>query len=179
MIHGTIRLWVALLLTVVLAACEIEVGSFGASIGGEEDFSITMYQGQDAVGGEEVTLKQVLDQKPLVLYFFGGQCERCQQELSALQTFHEEYEDRLTILAVDVGHLMATGSLEDGKLLLTNARVTFPVGYSSDPLLLREQEIEMLSTTSFYKKGAGGYRVRVSGGLSESDFLDGVDEILN
>ena len=40
---------VALVAAATLAACEIEVGNFGASIGGNApSFTITMYQGQDA-----------------------------------------------------------------------------------------------------------------------------------
>ncbi|MGH2359785.1 MAG: peroxiredoxin family protein, partial [bacterium] len=39
------------------------------------DFEISMYQGQDEVGGEKLRLSQVLTKgKPVVLNFFAGLC---------------------------------------------------------------------------------------------------------
>ena len=169
----------ALLLAIVLAACEVEVGGFGASVGDEANFAITMYQGQDVIGGEKVDFEEVIDQGPLVLYFLGSQCEQCPSELSTLQAFYDQHRDRLTVLAVDVGHLMATGNRAEGKGMLAEANTTFPAGYADDPFVVQEHEIDELPTTSFYKKGSMHYRVRVSGGLWESDLLENLDEILS
>ena len=178
MVSRTRLFVVALLFGIALSACEVEVGSFGASIGGDANFSVTMYQGQDVVGGEQVDLKEVVDQAPLVLYFYGGQCEQCLGEFSTLQAFYDEHKDDITVLAVDVGHLIAPGNLEDGRKLLAEANVTIPAGYASDDSVVLTHEIDTLPITSFYRKGAGRYRARVSGGLWQSDLLDNVDEIL-
>ena len=173
--------WVlaALLSVSIFTACEVEVGGFGASIGDDANFSITMYQGEGDVGGEQVDVRAVADREPLVLYFFGGQCEQCAGELSVLQAFHDEYGDRLTVLAVDVGHLMPEGKEQGGRVLLAEANATFPAGYTDDASVIRNHEIDVLPTTSFYKKGAGHYRHRVSGVLLQSDLLDGLDGLLD
>ena len=47
----------ALIVASTLAACEVQIGNFGASIGNDPSFTITMYQGKDAIGGETVTLE--------------------------------------------------------------------------------------------------------------------------
>ena len=38
------------------------------------DFLITMYQGQDVVGGEEINLRSLVGEKPIVLNFWAGLC---------------------------------------------------------------------------------------------------------
>ena len=102
----------ALLLVVSMVACEVEIGGCGVSVGDRPNFSITMYQGQDAVGGATVTLEQVQDLGPLVVYYFDAQCEGCVDGLRVLQNFYAENQDRPTVLAVYVGHLTGAG---DGK----------------------------------------------------------------
>ena len=89
---------IALLLSVSLAACEVEVGNFGVSIGDAPSYAITMYQGQDAIGGETVTLEQVQDKGPLVLYYFDAQCEPCLDGMRVLQNHYAENPDEPTVL---------------------------------------------------------------------------------
>ena len=66
-------LFIAAALSALLLACEVEVGNFGVSIGDAPSYSIAMYQGQDSIGGETVTLEQVQDKGPLVLYYFDAE----------------------------------------------------------------------------------------------------------
>ena len=169
---------IALLLAASLAACEVDVGNFGASIGDAPSYAVTMYQGQDAIGGETVTLEQVQDKGPLILYYFDAECENCLYGLRVLQNFYAENPDTPTVLAVYVGRLTGKGGDEDARRLLEEAGATFPAGYTDDGFVLEEHELDLLPSISFYKKNRN-YRSRVSGGLLESDIRENAEEILN
>ena len=119
-------LFITALLAASLAACDVEVGNFGVSIGDAPSYAITMYQGQNAVGGETVTLEQVQDKGPLVLYYFDAECENCLYGLRVLQNFYAENPDTPTVLAVYVGRLTGKGGDEDARSLLDEAGATFP-----------------------------------------------------
>ena len=173
---------VALLLAASLVACEVEVGNFGASIGDDPDYSITMYQGQDSIGGDSVTLRDVQDRGPLVLYYFDGDCELCLAGLRALQNFYvENYAEnpnRPTVLAVYVGRLTGKGDDEDARRMLSAAGATFPAGFTNDDFVIDEYELELFPVTSFYKDG-DNYRATVSGALFEETLRENVKSILD
>lgn len=168
---------VALLLVVSMVACEVEIGGCGVSVGDRPNFSIMMYQGQDAVGGATVTLEQVQDLGPLVVYYFDAQCEGCVEGLRVLQNFYTENQDRPTVLAVYVGHLTGAGDGEDAKRLLAEAGATFPAGFTSDDFVIEEYGLELLPITSFFK--SRNDRTTIAGGLPESALRDHVEEILD
>lgn len=167
---------VALMAAATLVACEVQIGNFGASIGNDPSFTITMYQGQDAIGGETVTLEEVQDKGPLVLYYFDAECERCPHGLQVLQSFYAENQDGPTVLAVFIGHLTGKGNAEDARRLLAEAGAAFPAGFTTDAFVIDEYNLERLPTTSFYK-GGGHYLKKLSGGLLESDLRKNAEEI--
>ena len=167
---------VALMAAATLAACEVQVGNLGVSIGDDPSFAITMYQGQDAIGGETVTLEEVQAQGPLILYYFDAECERCPHGLRVLQSFYAENQDGPTVLAVFIGRLTGNGNDEDAMSLLAEAGATFPAGFTTDAFVIDEYNLEMLPTTSFYK-GGGHYLKKLSGGLLESDLRKNAEDI--
>ena len=171
-------LFIAALLAASLAACDVEVGNFGVSIGDAPSYDITMYQGQDVIGGETVTLEQVQDKGPLVLYYFDAECENCLYGLRVLQNFYAENPDTPTVLAVYVGRLTGKGGDEDARRLLDEAGATFPAGFTDDGFVLEEHKLDLFPSTSFYKKNRH-YRSKVSGGLLESDLRENVEGILD
>ena len=171
-------LFIAALLAASLAACDVEVGNFGASIGDAPSYSVTMYQGQDAIGGETVTLEQVQDKGPLILHYFDAECEPCLSGLRVLQNFYAENPGEPTVLAVYVGRLTGKGGDEDAKRLLDEAGATFPAGFTDDGFVIEEHELELFPATSFYQKNRH-YRARVSGSLFREDLQENVAEILN
>ena len=176
--NRAIMLVAVLLLAASLAACEVEVGNFGVSIGDAPSYSIAMYQGQDAIGGETVTLEQVQDKGPLVLYYFDAGCEACLDGMRVLQNFYAENPDEPTVLAVYVGRLTGKGSDDEAKRLLADAGATFPAGFTDDSFVLEEYELELFPSTSFYKNNRH-YRSRVSGALFQDDLQENVAEILD
>lgn len=171
-------LFVAGVLLALLLACDIEVGNLGVSIGDAPSYSIEMYQGQDTIGGETVTLEQVQDRGPLILYYFDAECEACLDGMRVLQNFYADNPEEPTVLAVYVGRLTGKGSDDDAKEMLSDAGATFPAGYTSDSFVIEEHELDFFPSTSFYKSNRH-YRSRVSGLLRESDLQENVAEILD
>ena len=178
MLRKLAGLFIAALLVASLAACDIEVGNFGVSIGDAPSYSIAMYQGQDAIGGETVTLEQVQDKGPLILYYFDAGCEACLDGMRVLQDFYTENPDEPTVLAVYVGRLTGKGNDDEAKRMLAEAGATYPAGFTDDGFVIEEYELELFPATSFYKKNRH-YRSRVSGGLFRDDLQENVAEILN
>lgn len=176
--HRVIFLMVVLASAALATACDVEVGNLGVSIGDAPSYSIEMYQGQDTIGGETVTLEQVQDKGPLILYYFDAECEACLDGMRVLQNFYAENPDGPTVLAVYVGRLTGKGNDEDARDMIDEADATFPAGFTDDSFVLEEYELELFPATSFYKKNRH-YRSRVSGGLFRDDLQENVPEILD
>ena len=124
------------------------------------DFSIILFQGEDMlraegidltslVGGEEVNLRGLVGEKPIVLNFWAGLCPPCRAEMPDLQAFHEEYKDRALMLGIDIGQFTSLGSQQDAKNLLQELGVTYPAGFTNDSNIIRDYKILGMPTTIF------------------------------
>ena len=136
------------------------------------DFEISMYQGQDEVGGEKLRLSQILTRgKPVVLNFFAGLCPPCRAEMPDLQKRYEAGgKDRYTILAVDVGPYTGLGTRADGLALLRDLKITFPAGTVFDEDILTAYRIFGMPSTFFITPD--GMIVRKQIGLLTPDQMD-------
>ncbi|MEX2431042.1 MAG: TlpA disulfide reductase family protein, partial [Dehalococcoidia bacterium] len=93
------------------------------------EMSIEVYQGADRLGGDEVALSQVLAQgKPVVLNFWAALCAPCRAEMPDLQRVHEQRQDEVSILGIDVGPQFSLGTREQGRKLLDELGVRYPAG---------------------------------------------------
>lgn len=115
------------------------------------DFQITMYQGQDEVGGQNVRLTQVLAKgKPVVLNFFAGLCSPCRAEMPDFQKRYDAGgKDQYVMLAVDIGPYTGLGTREDGKALLRELNITFSAGTVFDEDILTGYQIFGMPSTFF------------------------------
>ena len=118
------------------------------------DFPITVYQGEEMLGGSEIWLSQLLSRdlaqrKPIILNFWAGLCPPCRIEMPDLQGVHEEYRDRVLLLGIDVGPFTGLGSREDGRGLLEELRVTYPNGTTFDSEVLIAYSVLGMPTTVF------------------------------
>jgi len=146
---------------VLLAACnpqgrpgpaETSSGAGDTSQELASDFQIDVYQGQDRLGGQEVALSELLNQgKPVVLNFWAGLCPPCRLEMPDFQEFHNEYQDRVLLVGLDVGNFTGLGSREDGLALLQELEVTYPVGTTADAGVIRAYQVIGMPTTYFIK----------------------------
>lgn len=113
------------------------------------DFSISMFQGEDAVGGKEVSLHSLVGSRPIVLNFWAGLCPPCRAEMPDLQEFSDEFEDRALLLGVDIGQFTGLGNPEDAKELLKELDVTYPAGSTSDRGVIQDYKVLGMPTTIF------------------------------
>jgi thiol-disulfide isomerase/thioredoxin len=136
------------------------------------DFEISMYQGQDEVGGEKLRLSQVLSRgKPVVLNFFAGLCPPCRAEMPDLQKRYDTGgKDRYIMLAVDVGPYTGLGTRADGLALLRDLKITFPAGTVFDEDVLAAYQIIGMPSTFFI--APDGTIVRKQIGLLTPDQMD-------
>jgi thiol-disulfide isomerase/thioredoxin len=120
------------------------------------DFEITVYQGEEKLGGQEVRLSEVFalgagDGHPVVLVWWAGLCPICRVEMPELQEAYEEYGDQMLILGVDIGPFVGLGSEEEARALLDELEITFPAGTTSDAAVMRDYRILGTPTTMFLK----------------------------
>jgi thiol-disulfide isomerase/thioredoxin len=113
------------------------------------DFSFTMFQGQDVVGGEEVSLHSLIGDKPIVLNFWAGLCPPCRAEMPDLQLFNDKFEDRALLLGIDLGQFLGLGNTEEAKELLAELEVTYPAGFTDDGDVVKDYRVLGMPTTIF------------------------------
>lgn len=146
-----------MVLTVAAIACEGSTGGStsivgdGASSSGDQapDFSITMYQGQEVVGGQEVSLHGLFGEKPIVLNFWAGLCPPCRAEMPDFQKFNEKFQDRALLLGIDLGQFTGLGNQTDAQGLLNELGLTYPAGFTTDGNVIEDYEVLGMPTTIF------------------------------
>ena len=112
------------------------------------DFSIEFYQGQNLVGSDRAKISHFAG-KPLVLHFFGGLCPPCPNDLEDVQAVVEAHGNDIHVLGVDIGLFFDLGDRNDAVSLLSDLRVTFPVGYTADLKVVEKLGVRGLPTTFF------------------------------
>lgn len=115
------------------------------------DFQISVYQGNDVLGGRELKFSDLLGKQPVVLNFWAGLCPPCRAEMPDLQAMYNQDQGRLLLFGLDVGPFVGLGSREDGRRLLDELKVTFPAGTTSDAQVVRDYKLVGMPTTYFIK----------------------------
>lgn len=114
------------------------------------DFQITAYQGEQVLGGKEIKFSKLLAQgKPVILNFWAGLCPPCRAEMPDFQATYAKYQDKVIFLGLDVGPFVGLGSRDDGKALLKELGVKYPVGTTFDQQVVRAYQIQGMPTTYF------------------------------
>ena len=142
------------------------------------DFEITVYQGEDVLGGQSVRFSEVLAQgKPVVLNMWAGLCPICRTEMPELQEAYNEYGDRVLIVGVDIGPFVGLGSKEDALALLDELEITYPAGTTSDVTVMRDYKV--LGTPANYFLKPNGEVIQQWNGILTEDQLNGhIEELL-
>lgn len=166
-------------LAIVMVACgggsssSGSPGSSGSSSGNGADrapnFAVTLFQGEDVLGGSEINIHDLTKGKPVVLNFWAGLCPPCRAEMPDLQKFSDEFGGRLTLLGVDLGQSTGLGSQEDAKNLLKELGVTYPTGFTNDPDVIKNYRVFGLPVTIFID--ANGNIFKNWGGALNLDVL--------
>ena len=113
-----------------------------------ENFSFTLFQGEERLGAEKLDIDQVLG-KPIVLKFWAGQCPPCRAEMPDLQKFYEGSQDEVTLLGIDEDQFTGLGSRRDARNLLKELGITYPAGFTGDGSVVRKYKVVGMPTTVF------------------------------
>ena len=130
------------------------------------------------LGGEEVLLSELVGHgKPVVLNFWAALCPPCRAEMPDIQAVFEQRSEDVMIVGVDIGPQQFLGSREDGKELLAELAISYPVGTTFDDNVVREFRVVGMPTTFFIN--ADGSLLRAwSGFLDEAKFHEFIDDML-
>ena len=139
----------ALVFAVAAVACSSSGGGSSGSGDLAPNFTVTMFQGQDVVGGQEVNFHDLVGQKPIVLNFWAGLCPPCRAEMPDLQVFNEKFKDRALLLGIDIGQFTGLGSQQDAKDLLEELGVTYPTGFTTEGGVISDYKVLGMPTTVF------------------------------
>ena len=179
---GTRSRFAALASSVVLlvGACATGASSDAAppvaAPDGIYDFNISVYQGADDLGGDNVALSD-LRGRPVVLNFWAGLCPPCRAEMPEFQRFADEYADRALVIGVDLGQFFSLGNPEDAIKLLNELAVTYPAGYTDDGNVVRELGVLGLPAT-FFITADGSLHRKWQGVLNGEKLAEITDEML-
>ena len=151
---------------IVLSSFSGNSGSAGGNRadGVVENFSFTLFQGQERLGAEKLDIDQILG-KPIVLNFWAGQCPPCRAEMPDLQEFYEGSKDEVTLLGIDVGQFTGLGSRRDARNLLKELEITYPAGFTGDGSVVRKYKVVGMPTTVFINPDGTIFEIW-SGGLN-------------
>lgn len=178
----------AIAAALALAACGTDAApsasqSPDAGVGGAvsletPDLEISVYQGQETLGGDSAALSDALAHgKPVVLNFWAALCPPCRAEMPEFQRVHERRGGEVTILGVDIGPQQFLGTREEGRALLRDLGVTYAAGTTYNETVARDFEILGMPTTVFIRAD-GSVARKWSGVINEEKLNELVDELV-
>ena len=153
-----------------------EVASLSEEVN-NPSFSITLWQGQDVLGGNKVALESLLGEGPLILNFWAAESQISRAELLKFQSFYENHASQVLVLAVDVGPVTGQTTPKQGMKFLEELNVTFPVGYTTYLYALSEHGVKGLPTTIFFNAD-GTVNSKFNGALNEEILINRTKEVL-
>ena len=140
------------------------------------DFQISLYQGQEEFGAENLALSD-LRGKPVVLNYWAGLCPPCRAEMPEFQEFRDNFEGRVTLVGVDMGQFLLLGSKDDARKLLAELGVTYAAGFTDDPHVVESHRVLGLPTTIFVTADGHLYK-KWDGVLNLEKLTEIADEML-
>ena len=102
------------LLVLSLASCI----TLGKALEQAPDFEVTLFD------GSSFRLSDQIGQRSVVLNFWFPSCPPCRAEMPEFQRFYDEYNDRVTLIGIDIGPFMRLGTHRDAENLLRELGIT-------------------------------------------------------
>lgn len=137
----------AVVVLVLIGAAFFQV-SRGA--GGVSDFSFSVYQGEDVLGGSNINFQDLIDQgKPIVLNFWAGDCPPCRAEMPALQKVYDKHQEDIIFVGLDVGTFTGLGTRQSALALLKELNITYPAGGPPGRTPMTNYSVVSMPTTIF------------------------------
>ena len=118
------------------------------------DFRLTLYQGAEVLGADELEFSSIFRTgKPVVLNFWAGLCPPCRAEMPDFQEVYDELGGQFILLGLDIGPFTGLGSREDGRRLLRELGITYPAGTTFEEITVAEYRVRGMPTTVFLTAG--------------------------
>ena len=167
--YGVIAIILVSVVTLMFFAIRQSFGS---------DFEFTMYQGDVGLPSQNAKFQDMFPaDKPVVLNFWAGLCPPCRGEMPGFQRVYDEYQDRITLLGLDVGPFMSLGSRSDARSLLSELDITYPTGYAHSRNPVAQFGVTAMPTTIFLTPDGKTFRTSV-GFLDESSLERHIQNLL-
>jgi len=142
------------------------------------DFELTLYQGADVLGGEQLNFSDLFTQrKPVVLNFWAGLCPPCRAEMPGFDSVYSELSDQFVLIGIDIGPFVGLGSRDEGRNLLRDLGLTYPAETTFATTVLADYRVRGMPTTVFLT--AAGEIIQTQAGLmSEAAFRTAVQDLV-
>ena len=135
-----------LIVGVIVALVANELGKSFSS-----GFKFAVYQGEEELGGGDLSFSQLFDQgKPVVLNFWAGQCPPCRAEMPGFQEVYDQHQGEFILLGLDVGPFMNLGSNQSARNLLQELDITYPTARALDRSPVAQYGVLAMPTTVFF-----------------------------
>lgn len=98
-------------------------GKVGINIGNlAPDFTLT------TIDGKTISLSELTNDKPTVLYFFATWCPNCARDLAAVKDIYPQYEDKINFLAIDMDLKESEAQIASYKQKMNLPNIDFAAG---------------------------------------------------
>ncbi len=162
--------------SLLTAACGSVSGGGGDADSGEA-FTLAAYQGEEALGGQEVEFDSLLGREmPVVVNFFAAQCPPCLLEMPWFEQAAQQHTDDVLMVGVDIGPFVGLGTHEQGAQLLRDLGITYPAGAAVDDAPVRRFGVVSMPTTVFFDN-AGRLAGQHGGILTQDQIEDWFTEL--
>ena len=106
------------LITVIWAMSIVLCFLFAANMRGGNLLDVTLVD----IDGKKVHLDTLVEDKPLLLYFWATWCKPCRKTQPKVATLAKEYKDRFKVVGINVG---GVDSPKDIKKYISRHRITY------------------------------------------------------
>jgi thiol-disulfide isomerase/thioredoxin len=142
------------------------------------DFQISVYQGEETLGGQEINFSELVGRgQPVVLNAWAGLCPPCRLEMPDFQEVHDDFEGRILLLGLDIGPFTNLGTSENGRALVQELGVTYPIGTTPNVEVVRAYKLIGMPTTYFIKPNGEVHR-QWTGLLTKDKLTELVQELI-
>jgi thiol-disulfide isomerase/thioredoxin len=147
--------------------------------GGDDDFEINIYTGEDVVGATKIRFNELVasEERPILLNFWASNCPPCRAEMPALESAWREYGDDVLFLGVDVGPYVGLGSYSGGRELVEEFGITYVTGNTFQNTVITDWQLQNMPST-FLLNPDGRVHDIVIGAISSSRLTQKVRELI-